>query len=228
MEPDIEHSLETSLKRVVQVTTFSRYIALALLVLLPFLGAYVGYQFAPIQVVEVEKLVAVASNVKQTTLPPLSELQARFAEKVSDRLSIELLYTTTDNEVSYVKAFIPDSSACCGVYKYNHQTQRFYDAGINVDIVRGERSSEDGRYIAKVADQIFLEVYDLETQSVAIKTRVDSAETLVAETCSYAAYAHDLKWLSKNTLQYGVYKAIDLSEGCPAMELIEYRTVTLE
>jgi hypothetical protein len=152
----------------------------------------------------------------------------RFAEQISDRLSIELLYTTKDNEVTYFKAFIPDSSACCGVYKYNHQTQRFYDTGINVDIVRGERSSDDGRYVAQVADQIFLEVYDLETQSVAIKTRIDGAETLVAETCSYAAYAHDLKWLSNNTLQYGVYKAVDLSEGCPVMELIEHRTHRLE
>jgi hypothetical protein len=201
---------------------------MVLFIAMPFVGGWVGYTLAPAKVIEVTKPVVISSPVPQYSLPAMSELQAQFTEQVSDRLAIELLYTTKDNEVPYFKAFVPDSSACCDVFKYLYETQRFYDTGIKINAVIGERSSEDGRYVAKVTDRLFLEVYDLETQSRVITTRVDGNETLVAETCSYAAYAHDLKWLSENTLQYGVYKNVDMSEGCPEMELIEHRTVTLE
>lgn len=40
-----------------QVTPLSKYLAMTLFVLLPFIGGFVGYTYAPEKVVEVEKLV---------------------------------------------------------------------------------------------------------------------------------------------------------------------------
>jgi len=40
-----------------QVTPLSKYLALALFIILPFIGGYIGYTFAPEKVVEVEKVV---------------------------------------------------------------------------------------------------------------------------------------------------------------------------
>ncbi len=210
-----------------KVTPVSKYVALTLMVLLPFIGAYVGYQFAPIKVVEMLVVPPAINLSKQTLLPSLSELQAQFSEQVSNKLMIELLYTTKGDSVSYFKAFVPSSSSCCGIYKYNKDTNTFLDTGISIDLMRREKVSEDGRYIAKV-DQIFLEVYDLETQSRVVKQIINGEETLIAETCTYGAYAYDLEWINNNELQYGVYKNVDLSEGCPEMELLEQRTITLE
>ncbi len=227
MEPPINESqsLIASLKK---VTSLSKFFALVLFVSLPFLGAYVGYQFAPIQVVEVQHPVTESISEKQIVLPSLSELQSVFSEQISDRLAIEYLYTTKGGNTSYFKSFIPNSSSCCGVYKYNPITNRFLDTGIAIDMMSGEKASADGRYIAKV-NEIFLEVYDLETQSRVVKQIINGEETLVATTCTYSAISYDLEWTTDNTLTYGVYKNIDLSEGgCPDMELLEYRTIIVE
>lgn len=43
--------------RLHKVTPFSKYLALALFVILPFVGGYIGYIFAPEKIVEVEKVV---------------------------------------------------------------------------------------------------------------------------------------------------------------------------
>ncbi len=227
MEPLINelHSLIEPLKK---ITPVSKFVALVLFVSLPFLGAYLGYQFAPIQVVEVEKPITETIPEQQFSLPSSSELQPIFTEQISDKLAIELLYTTKDGDVPYFKSFIPNSSSCCGVYKYNRTTNRFLDTGISIDSMSGEKVSTDGRYIAKV-DGVFLEVYDLETQSRVVKQIISGEETLVAATCTYSAISYDLEWTTNNTLTYGVYKNIDLSEGgCPEMELLEYRTITVK
>ena len=53
-----QHSSEIKEKSCLyQVTPFSKYLALALFVILPFLGGYIGYSYAPEKVVEVEKEV---------------------------------------------------------------------------------------------------------------------------------------------------------------------------
>lgn len=44
--------------RVHQVTPLSKYFAMALFIILPFVGGYVGYTFAPEKIVEVESVVA--------------------------------------------------------------------------------------------------------------------------------------------------------------------------
>ena len=42
-----------------QVTPLSKYLALALFIILPFVGGYIGYTFAPEKTVEVEKIVEI-------------------------------------------------------------------------------------------------------------------------------------------------------------------------
>jgi len=57
LENNTEEALEVEVKSVKQqlttVTTFSRYLALALFITLPFVGGWIGYQYAPDKVVEV-------------------------------------------------------------------------------------------------------------------------------------------------------------------------------
>lgn len=51
-----------------QVTPVSKYVALALFVVLPFLGGYVGYRLAPVSVVEVETAVVPTTSVAPDSL----------------------------------------------------------------------------------------------------------------------------------------------------------------
>ncbi len=53
MEPNVQKPAHP----VFGVTTFSKYFSLALFVLMPFIGGYIGYVYAPEKVVEVECLV---------------------------------------------------------------------------------------------------------------------------------------------------------------------------
>ncbi len=66
MEPDQNQTSETTevvtKSRLHEVTPVSKYLALALFVALPFLGGYVGYQFAPTEFVEVKKIVKVPTG----------------------------------------------------------------------------------------------------------------------------------------------------------------------
>jgi hypothetical protein len=56
MEPqqNVPESLISPLKK---VTPLSKYLALALFIILPFLGGYVGYTLVPVKIVEVERVV---------------------------------------------------------------------------------------------------------------------------------------------------------------------------
>jgi hypothetical protein len=62
-----------------QITPLSKYLALALFVILPFLGGYVGYTFAPEKVVEVVKEVEITSNPE--TIKPVGTPFAKADKK---------------------------------------------------------------------------------------------------------------------------------------------------
>lgn len=44
---------------VFQVTKTSKYLALALFIIMPFIGGYIGYKYAPEKVVEVDKVISI-------------------------------------------------------------------------------------------------------------------------------------------------------------------------
>ncbi len=50
-----------------QITPVSKYLALALFVMLPFIGAYVGYHLAPEKVVEINTISVKSNNTNQAT-----------------------------------------------------------------------------------------------------------------------------------------------------------------
>jgi len=53
-----------------KVTPLSKYLALSLFIILPFLGGWVGYSYAPEKVVEVEKIVEVEKVDSETSRAP--------------------------------------------------------------------------------------------------------------------------------------------------------------
>lgn len=54
------------------VTPLSKYLAMTLFVLLPFLGGWVGYTFAPVKVVEVERVVEIERVVEKEVPAPIN------------------------------------------------------------------------------------------------------------------------------------------------------------
>lgn len=71
---------ESSLHR---VTPFSKYLAMLLFILMPFIGGWIGYQYAPEKVIEVERVVEV-ENIREVTRAiniPASVVKIKSLEK---------------------------------------------------------------------------------------------------------------------------------------------------
>ena len=87
MEPEVQNIEVKEKHPVFKVTPLSKYLALILFILMPFIGGYVGYVYAPEKVVEVEKIV-IEENVlpedRQALLPnyiPVSAEEKIVLEK---------------------------------------------------------------------------------------------------------------------------------------------------
>lgn len=63
METEINEA-EGRLAPLKEVTPLSKYLALALFILMPFIGGWIGYTYAPEKVVEVEKIVIKEALIK--------------------------------------------------------------------------------------------------------------------------------------------------------------------
>ncbi len=75
MEPQ-QNELESVISPLKIVTPLSKYLALSLFIILPFLGGYVGYSLAPEKVVEVERVVEIERDVikeAEQTINPVSD-----------------------------------------------------------------------------------------------------------------------------------------------------------
>ena len=70
------------LRKLYEVTPLSKYVALTLFALLPFIGGYIGYIYAPEKIVEVERVVVVGQGT---------------GDKAQSDVSGTTTATTTDN-----------------------------------------------------------------------------------------------------------------------------------
>lgn len=80
-----------------QVTTVSKYFALVLFILMPFIGGWIGYHYAPLKVVEVEKVV----------IQEVEETEETITEAKRDEISLDSFpvdwptYTIEDLGISF-------------------------------------------------------------------------------------------------------------------------------
>lgn len=89
MEPENNNQNEEKMKqtsRLQQVTPLSKYLAMALFIALPFLGAWIGYEFAPEKVVEVVKEIEVEKVFEKQDLD-----KEKLKETVDANLPAEYL-----------------------------------------------------------------------------------------------------------------------------------------
>lgn len=73
-QEDVQVEQKSSLH---QVTPLSKYLAMALFIILPFLGGYIGYMFAPEKVMEVERVVTKEVNEKNVQQDTPSSLERK-------------------------------------------------------------------------------------------------------------------------------------------------------
>lgn len=93
-EPEIDNDYYDNLKK---VTPVSKYLAMTLFVALPFIGGWIGYNYAPEKVVEVDKVVVREMSVSTNQIPDESLTDSQVSQK--NPLSWSL-YTDNINKYS--------------------------------------------------------------------------------------------------------------------------------
>jgi hypothetical protein len=97
-----------------QITPLSKYLAMVLFIMLPFLGGYVGYTLAPEKVVEVENVVITKSD----TVDENTQSNADISPDVSEGFYLKDIGTETSpkTEIYYVRSgeplFLGYSAGC--------------------------------------------------------------------------------------------------------------------
>ncbi len=135
-----------------QVTSLSKYLALALFVTLPFIGAYVGYQFAPVQQitttvpVPVTNTDAVATNISFQKLSPevlmfpmIETPQIKFFKRTESEGAIDITFisnskyekTNADVMLAGMLEFLPSdfSGEWVGMFTPNAETLNLLPTG---------------------------------------------------------------------------------------------------
>ena len=92
MEPQ-QNEVESVIAPLKKVTSLSKYLALSLFIILPFLGGWIGYNLAPEKVLEVERILIkeVSTENSETKLSTTSTLFTQFTYQDTEiNLAFEL------------------------------------------------------------------------------------------------------------------------------------------
>ena len=262
---------------VMRVTTFSKFFVIVLILVLPFLGALIGYEYGKALTLEkvVEDNLYVSTQVdnknnlwgERVNYDPFGEkdgfvveeyacdyvdgqfdtcfriyksnmdgkeiivddLAKIYHEKFSKNNQIQKLFFDKDKLSLYFTDYVPGTSQCCGIVKYDLNSNELTKMEGFVS-VSGDMKSPTGRYISRVLDLDSigkLEIYDLKTETV-IREIVPRAGETLYEGPGYAGMQWRLDWINDHTLSYGIYKDLsktEREENEGYNSLIEYRTL---
>jgi hypothetical protein len=84
MEPENLNQEESHLAPLQKITPLSKYLALALFIILPFLGGWIGYTYAPEKVMEIERVVVKEVPAEPTTDVSVLNDSGSLGAEISD------------------------------------------------------------------------------------------------------------------------------------------------
>jgi hypothetical protein len=120
MEPEIQSTEPKSAHPMFKVTTLSKYLAMTLFILMPFVGGYIGYVYAPEKVME----VVVTKEVEVKTQAEPREKNFSQHEAIEIDISSPFYHTLNLNVLAHIGAeYNPqfDDEALYEVRELNHQ-----------------------------------------------------------------------------------------------------------
>jgi len=157
---------------------------------------------------------------------PFRETLVMYPPEQRSKYVLEKIFESDDGESIYFKGHIPYSSACCSIVKFDLKTLSF-TGQTGFGPAYGEGSSPNGRYISDVSAGK-VSIIDILTDTSIKEATVTGNETLSSSYCGYAGDTYDLKWISDNVLEYGVYDKASLEKDMCEGKLIEKRRLTIE
>jgi hypothetical protein len=190
MEPQIQRSETRSIKPLFQITPYSKYLALFLFVILPFVGAWIGYQYALNTNVQnnhtpLENIVMGTQSeliTESTDQVYESEVSNSFATYTNNQYGIEFTYpkakidvltTSQTNEGSLVEIF----KVVNGITQYN-QVTTLSTPPEEISVTRSYifKIFPLNEYIVKNVPAGYEYRYDTNTNSLVCMSRINSTD----------------------------------------------------
>lgn len=192
--------------RLHQVTPLSKYLAMALFIVLPFFGAWIGYEFAPEKVVET--IVHIPQGASRATSSSSTKPSSEYSINEHPDAWLRFLYQSNQTDISYY-SLGNNSGRPVRILGYNPAIQSYFDTKIFIDIFSGETSSPTGRYVSKLHDNFSptasLHIIDLETESTIESVDIHDDIQSLMEKCGQFLPSFKHEWTASSTLRYEVY-----------------------
>jgi hypothetical protein len=182
MNPEEQTTESTEVQKekhpVFQVTPLSKYLAMLLFIIMPFLGGWIGYTYAPEKVIEVEKIVILEKE---------GDSQSRTeAEQVLDIYSLEE-YKTLDLEEGVYRVKLPQTLVVRGLVSLEKVDGEYVRAGQPFEVRLDEYS------VAQLPGVFFNDPDNKKYKSLALNyTEDDFTEGSVVE-ITFDAYLHSTR-----------------------------------
>ena len=165
-----EENLNTEVEEVNQnqlnkVTPLSKYLAMALFIILPFVGGWIGYNYAPEVVVEVEKVIVVKEVEKQTNEMDQVDAYGDWNLHTNLDIGFTVSYPTTYHPVIY--EFHPDAEVKdpSRLANYNEKDyEKGYSQGVLIDFTTIHHPKAD-KYDLSLDDDVEAYVEFLNSES---------------------------------------------------------------
>lgn len=156
METDIEQSASIAPQEkhpVFQITTLSKYLAVIFFILLPFIGGWIGYTYAPVKIVEVEKVVTV-HDAQKTTEQKVSFVVGQTLDFIGTVRIIDQYCEEPGFCRNYASVLLPDTQKSDRIFEARIEGDGCIDSSIRV----GDMVKVSGK-IFYVDDEIGLTMY---------------------------------------------------------------------
>ena len=143
-ENDNQGAVEVNGNVLFKVTPLSKYLALILFIILPFLGGYIGYTFAPEKVVEVEKVIVQEKNTSSVVMlaPSIQaqDVSGAFEEQMFLLMQEPVVKTSENKDITLKLLFSRPGgkeSNHIGIFSYEEYLY-FYDNSIFTLVPNGD------------------------------------------------------------------------------------------
>lgn len=239
MNPENLQAEEGQKNNLFKVTPVSKYLAMALFVVLPFLGGWIGYVYAPDKVVEVAVEVPIQKDLTQQEIKELyvNEVGDVFAIDFAEPLVLrgvvrnvamfdnELLIDLDSSSIGALPARVPRAETGTKTMVFSKNQQIFdeieadYADGTLVEFTLADYHY-DTRHIGTYDSGMLIHIEEIETSpATASQTLIDlstlSKEVAVMSHCSRVDSTFKVQFKSRSVseLQFQLFDSTTSSNG---------------
>jgi hypothetical protein len=174
LTPEQDNTVQNTPSSLHIITPLSKYLAMVLFIILPFLGGYIGYTYAPEKIVEVEKIVVIGKEAQISPEPVKIHYtnESSALSTISDENELWIVST------SFGTKFVSEPNDHFLSSSYNGVERISVPDFEYIKVIDSRQSIIDEDVFFLVTEKLELLVYE-ELESAFVTLNTDSKEKMV-------------------------------------------------